>query len=123
MAINSLLFGVVGFGLVAVGATQEPAPASFPEPAPVHIAMALAADGVAQPASQATFAPPADLEGDDSGVYMKHMTPAQLEKLYAQHDAEVASLMAAMPDDPILGETSFTDPETGEEVSIDLVAF
>lgn len=123
MAINSLLFGVVGFGLVAVGATHEPAPASFPKPAPVHIALALAADGVAEPASQATFAPPADLEGDDSGAYMKHMTPAQLEKLYAQHDAEVASLMAAMPDDPLLGETSFTDPETGEEVSIDLVAF
>ena len=85
--------------------------------------MALATDGGAEPASQAIIAPPADLEGDDSGAYMKHMTPAQLEKLYAQHDAEVASLMAAMPDDPIIGETSFTDPETGEEVSIELVAF
>ena len=123
MAINSFLFGVLGLGLVAVGATHEPAPASFPAPAPVHIAMALAADDGAEPASQATLAPPADLEGDDSGAYMKHMTPAQLEKLYAQHDAEVASLMAAMPDDQIIGETSFTDPETGEEVSIELVAF
>ena len=123
MAINSLLFGFVGLGLVAVGATHEPAPASLTAPAPVHLAVALAADGGAEPVSQATFAPPADLEGDDSGAYMKHMTPAQLEKLYAQHDAEVASLMAAMPDDPIIGETSFTDPETGEEVSIELVAF
>ena len=123
MAINSLLFGVVGLGLVAVGATKEPAPASIREPAPVHLAMALAADGGAEPASQAIVAPPADLEGDDSGAYMKHMTPAQLEKLYAQHDAEVARLMAGLPDDPLIGETSLTDPETGELASIELVAF
>lgn len=121
MAMNSLLFGVVGLGLVAVSATKEPAPASFP--APVHLTMALAAEDGVEPASQVSFAPPADLEGDDSGAYMKHMTPGQLEKLYAQHDAQVARLMAALPDDPLMGETSFTDPETGEEVSIDLVAF
>jgi hypothetical protein len=123
MAINTLLFGIVGLGLVAVGVTREPAPASFHAPAPVHLAMAPASDDGAEPASQAPLAPPADLEGDDSGAYMKHMTPAQLEKLYAQHDAEVARLMAGLPDDPLIGETSFTDPETGEVASIELVAF
>ena len=123
MAINSLLFGIVGLGLVAVSATKEPAPASFPAPAPVHLAMAVTSDDGAEPASQVRIAPPADLEGDDSCAYMKHMTPAQLEKLYAEHDAEVARLMAALPDDPLIGETSFTDPETGEDISIDLIAF
>ena len=67
--------------------------------------------------------PPEDLENDDSGDYMKLMSPAQLEKLYAEHDAEVATLMAAAPDEPLVGDASLVDPLTGEKVSIDLVAF
>lgn len=51
------------------------------------------------------------------------MTPAQLEKLYAEHDAEVGRLMAAAPDEPLVGDSSLVDPLTGEKVSIDLVAF
>ena len=46
-----------------------------------------------------------------------------LEEVYAQHDAEVARLMAAMPDVPLIGQTSYVDAETGEEIAIDLIGF
>jgi hypothetical protein len=118
--------GIVAVGLLAMGAhaqiAAKPAPAAFAAKTPVEIVNARADAGDVG-VRTAVVAPPADLEGDDSGDYMKHMTPAQLEKLYAQHDAEVALLMAAAPDQDLAGEASLVDPLTGEEVSIDLIAF
>ncbi len=118
--------GIVAVGLLAAGAhaqiAAKPAPAAFPATASVEIVSARTEAGEAR-VRAITVAPPADLENDDSGDYMKHMTSAQLEKLYAQHDAEVAILMAAAPDDYLAGQGSLVDPLTGEEVSIDLIAF
>lgn len=118
--------GIVAVGLLAIGAHAQtaarPAPAAFAAKAPIEIVSARADAG--EPGVRAAVvSPPADLEGDDSGDYMKHMTPAQLEKLYAQHDAEVALLMAAAPDQDLTGEASIVDPLTGEEASIDFIAF
>jgi len=125
--MNSILFGIIGVGLIAVGANTQPS--ATPAPAPMELSISAldgaTLEGEAAGAASATaiIAPPTDLENDDSGDYMKGMSPAQLEKLYAQHDAEVARLMAAAPDDELFGETALIDPETGEEISIDLVAF
>lgn len=117
------LISLAGFGLLAFGAEAQPA--SDPVPAPVKLPVKLVVDADSVPANkqESTVKPPADLEGDDSGDYMKHMTSAELEKLYAQHDAEVARLMAAAPDEPLLAALAYVDPETGERTSIDLVAF
>lgn len=119
--MNSFLFGIIGVGLVAVGANAPPAAA----PATSTLELALTGPELAAAAavSAAIVAPPADLENDDSGDYMKGMTPAELEKLYAQHDADVARLMEAAPDEAMFGDAMLVDPETGEEISIDLVAF
>jgi hypothetical protein len=120
------LAGILAVGLIATGAhaqiAAKPAPAPFSASAHLEIASARA-DAGDPGVRTVAIAPPADLEDDDSGDYMKHMTPAQLERLYAQHDAEVARLMAAAPDEDLVGEASLVDPLTGEEVSIDLVAF
>jgi hypothetical protein len=121
----SSFFGVVAAGFLSIGAyahsAQQVGVAGFAPQTPEMTARAEPA--AAAPAQLAAITPPADLENDDSGDYMKHMTPAQLEKLYAEHDAEVARLMAAAADEPLAGEASVVDPLTGEEVSIDLVAF
>lgn len=121
----SSFFGVVAAGFLSIGAYAHSAQivgvAGFAPETPEMTA--LAEPAAAAPAQLAAIAPPADLEGDNSGDYMKHMTPAQLEALYAEHDAEVARLMAATPDEELVGEASLVDPLTGEEVSIDLVAF
>lgn len=116
-------FGVVAAGFLSIGAyahsAQQVGVAGFAPEAPAMTARA-------EPAAAAELTiitPPEDLENDDSGDYMKLMTPAQLEKLYAEHDAEVGRLMAAAPDEPLVGDASLVDPLTGEKVSIDLVAF
>src|SRR5690606_9897209 len=102
----STFFGVVAAGFLSIGAyahsAQEVGVAGFAPQAPKVTAQAVPA--AAAPAQLAVIAPPADLENDDSGDYMKLMTPAELEKLYAQHDAEVARLMAAAPDEQLVGE-------------------
>lgn len=120
----SSLFGVVAAGFLSIGAyahsAQQVGVAGFTPQTPE---MTVRAEPAAAAAQLTVATPPADLENDDSGDYMKHMTSAELEKLYAQHDAEVARLMAAAPDQPLVGEASVVDPLTGEEVSIDLVAF
>lgn len=118
--MNSLLFGIIGVGLVAVGASAPPAP--FSAAATLELAM-TSPELAAGAAPVAIITPPADLENDDSGDYMKGMSPAQLEKLYAQHDAEVARLMAEAPDEHMFGDVSLIDPETGEQISIDVIAF
>jgi hypothetical protein len=118
----SSFFGVAAAGFLSIGAyahsAQQVGVAGF---APETPAMTARAEPAA--AELSVIRPPADLEDDDSGDYMKHMTPAQLEKLYAEHDAEVGRLMAAAPDEPLVGDASLVDPLTGEQVSIDLVAF
>lgn len=121
----SSLFGVVVAGFLSIGAYAHSAQlvgvAGF---APEVESMAARAEpGAAEQAKQAAIVPPSDLENDDSGDYMKDMSPAELEALYAQHDAEVARLMAAAPDHELFGKASLIDPATGEEVSIDLVSF
>lgn len=116
----SSFFGVVAAGFLSIGAyahsAQQVGTAGFATEAPAMTERAAAAE-------LTIIAPPADLEDDDSGDYMKLMTPAQLEKLYAEHDAEVGRLMAAAPDEPLVEDASLVDPLTGEKVSIDLVAF
>lgn len=119
------LVSIAGFGLLAFSAHAQP-PAG-PDSSQMEFAANAALDrpepAAAPGARQGRIQPPADLEGDDSGEYMKHMTSAELEKLYARHDAEVARLMAAAPDDPLLAALEYVDPETGERTSIDLIAF
>ncbi len=112
----SSFFGVVAAGFLAVGtyahSAQQAGVAGF---APqVQAITTLAEPAVA--AQPVVTAPPADLENDDSGDYMKYMTPAQLDVLYAEHDAEVARLMAAAPDEELFGEAALVDPATGETV-------
>lgn len=41
----------------------------------------------------------------------------------AADDAEVARLMEAAPDQGFMGATVHTDPATGEETQVDLLAF
>lgn len=120
MAVNLILFGATGLGLLAVGFSDRPAPdvtvppAAISAPAPVLETMASPIKlGLAKPAPAGTYGP--------DGVFI----PAgmTLEEVYAEHDAEVARLMAVMPDDPLIGATAYVDEETGEETSIDLIAF
>ncbi len=47
----------------------------------------------------------------------------ETEALYAAHDAEVARLMEAAPDQGLMGPMSITDPETGERIPVDVIAF
>lgn len=120
--MKSLFFGIAGAGLLALGAHAQPATTSAP--APIRISLASVEPDASETATAGIrIAPPSDLEDDDSGDYMKTMTPAELEKLYAEHDAEVARLMAAAPDEHLVGAAFMIDPTTGERVSIDLIAF
>ena len=122
----SLFFGVVAAGFLTIGAyahtAQHAGVAGFAADAPAMTARADPA-AAAKAVQPVVTAPPADLENDDSGDYMKHMTPAQLEALYAEHDAEVARLMAAAPDESLFADAALIDPATGEKVPIDLVGF
>ncbi len=116
------LFGMIGLGLLITSAHAQPA--ARPAPAPVEVTLATFAAGTAEAgAPAARIARPVDLEDDDSGDYMKHMTPAELEQLYAKHDADVARLMAAAPDQRLAEAAFLLDPETGEAISIGLIAF
>ncbi len=119
--MKSLFFSVAGFGLLAMTAHAQP-PAK-PSATPFQISLSDPERDGAEAAPVARAVPPADLEDDDSGDYMKRMTPAELEALYARHDAEVARLMAAAPDEELFGQLAMIDPSTGERVSIDLIAF
>lgn len=51
--------------------------------------------------------------------------PANLEQAarHAADDAEVARLMEAAPDEGSLSEIIVTDPETGEQIKADVLAF
>lgn len=125
MAINLVLFGATGLGLLAVGFAERPGAADIQAPAAISapvvapeedarpIKLTLAAPSEASPAHAGTYGP--------DGVFI----PAgmTLEEVYAQHDAEVARLMAAMPDEPLIGQTSYVDAATGEETPIDLIGF
>lgn len=42
---------------------------------------------------------------------------------YAADDLEVARLMEAAPDAGFIGETVIADPETGERITVDTLAF
>lgn len=126
MVMYRSLAGIIAVGLMAAGAhaqiAAKPVPAAFSAKPAIKVASARADAGEAV----ARIVPatlPADLENDDSGDYMKHMTPAQLERLYAQHDAEIARLMAAAPAEDMVGQASSVDPLTGQSVSLDLIAF
>jgi hypothetical protein len=125
MAVNLILFGATGLGLLAVGFSDRhaahvtPPPAAISAPAPVLETMASPIKlELAKPAK--ADAAPAGTYGPDGVFIPAGMT---LEEVYAEHDAEVARLMAAMPDDPLIGATPYVDEETGEETSIDLIAF
>jgi len=123
MAINSILFGAIGLGLLAVGLSARPASQAIEQPAafsaPVlettatPIKLKLDEPSVPDQPAKGTYGP--------DGVFI----PAgmTLEEVYAEHDAEVARLMSAMPDDPLIGSTAYIDSETGEETSVDLIAF
>ncbi len=51
-------------------------------------------------------------------------TPEMLAMTQAAvDDAEVARLMEAAPDDGFMGATMITDPETGEQIRVEMVAF
>jgi hypothetical protein len=125
MAVNLILFGATGLGLLAVSFSDRPAadvtvpPAAITAPATVLETMASSVKlELAKPAKGHTS--PAGAYGPDGVFIPAGMT---LEEVYAEHDAEVARLMAAMPDDSLLGATAYVDEETGEETSIDLIAF
>ena len=125
MPINLVLFGATGLGLLAVGFGERPGPADIQAPAAIS-APAVAPEEVARPITL-TLARPAEANPDPAGTYGPDgvFIPAgmTLEEVYAQHDAEVARLMAAMPDVPLIGQTSYVDAETGEEIAIDLIGF
>lgn len=125
MAINLVLFGATGLGLLAVGFAERPGPADIQAPAAIS-ATVVAPVGDARP-TKLTLTNPAEASPAPAGAYGPDgvfipagMTP---EEVYAEHDAEVARLMAAMPDDPLIGQTSHVDAETGEETPIDLIGF
>lgn len=125
MAANLILFGATGLGLLAVGFSVRPgadvtapptansAPASVVATMASPIKLELAKSAKADPSPAGTYGP--------DGVFI----PAgmTLEQVYAEHDAEVARLMAAMPDDPLIGATVYVDDETGEQASINRIAF
>ncbi len=125
MAINLILFGATGLGLLAVGFSARPAPQAIEQPAAIS----------APAPTLETAATPIKFELDEASVPAETANgtygpdgvfiPAgmTLEEVYAEHDAEGARLMAAMPADPLIGSTAYVDPETGEETSVDLIAF
>ena len=125
MAVNLILFGATGLGLLAVSFSDSPAadltspPAAITAPAPV---LETTASPIKLELAKTTKADtsPAGTYGPDGVFIPAGMT---LEEVYAEHDAEVARLMAAMPDDPLIGATVYVDEETGEQTSIDLIAF
>jgi hypothetical protein len=124
MAINLMLFGATGLGLLAVGVTARPAPEVHQQP-PAISAPAPVQETAASPIKFELSKP---VEADRStGTYGPDgvFIPAgmTLEEVYAEHDAEVARLMAAMPDDPLIGSVAYVDPDSGDETSIDLIAF
>lgn len=122
MAINLILSGAASLGLLVVGYSALPTPIVVEQAA----ASAPIAETAATPIkmelkeASAPAQPPNGTYGPDGVFIPAGMT---LEEVYAQHDAEVARLMAEMPDDPLIGETSFVDEETGEEIPIDLIGF
>lgn len=125
MAINLILFGATGLGLLAVGLSAGPAPQAIEQPAVITTpapVLETAATAIKFELDEASVpAEPAKGTYGPDGVFI----PAgmTLEDVYAEHDAEVARLMAAMPDDPLIGGMSYVDAETGEEIPIDLIAF
>lgn len=125
MAINLILFGATGLGLLAVGFSARPATQAIEQPAAISSPAAVletTATPIKLKLDEASVPdlPAKGTYGPDGVFIPAGMT---LEEVYAEHDAEVARLMAAMPDDPLIGSTAYVDPETGEETSVDLIAF